>query len=124
MKTLIAAALTLSLLGSCASPAFIANKPTKPPTVKVCAAKGEHLGHYGMFAVATCVKRFADAGKVCRNTSDCIGGCVVELGTVENRDKEFIVGQTAEGQCARESVLGSCVATIDGGKVTKAECVD
>ena len=77
-----------------------------------------------MFAVATCVKRFADAGKVCRNTSECLGGCVVELGIAENRDKEYVVGQAAEGQCARQSVLGSCVATIDGGKVKQADCVD
>jgi hypothetical protein len=124
MKILLAAVFVLSSLGSCASPEFVENKPRKVPTEKDCAARGEFLDRGGMFASATCVRRFADAGKVCRSKSDCLGSCIIELGTAENREREYQVGQMAEGRCARQSALAGCLATVDGGKVTQAECVD
>lgn len=115
----------LLVIGACASPEFIERKvAARPETAKSCAAKGQTLGHFGMFAIPSCVTKYADAGQVCRNKSECQGGCLVEMGRADANARNYRVGAEAEGQCARQLPLDGCLAAIDGGKVTQAECVD
>ena len=115
----------LLAVGSCASPEFIKRKEAaRPETAASCAAKGQALDNFGMFGIPSCVTKYADASKVCRNRSECQGDCLVELGSAEATTRDYRVGAEADGQCARQLPLDGCLAAIDGGKVTHAECVD
>ncbi len=63
----------LLFLGSCTSQEFI---DRKPPTAKVCAAKGQYLDYLGMFGHAACVQHYSDAGKLAEiNPSALAAAC-------------------------------------------------
>ena len=74
-----------------------------------------------MFGTAMCVTRFADAGKVCSNKSDCTGRCIT---LDEEKLRKSAIGVPAVGQCQADDHLFGCYAEIKGGKITQPICVD
>lgn len=119
MSRLIATAAVM-FIASCTVP----SAKEKAPTAKSCAAKGQFLYNYGMFRSRVCVTRYADAGKVCRSKSDCLGRCVVMLGTEETNGRDFSVGVEANGTCAAQDALDGCYSTVEAGKVVESACYD
>jgi len=112
-------------VGACAFPdAQGTDQRRQIPTARSCAAQGKVLDHFGMFGSPTCVTRYADAGKVCRSKSDCLGRCVVRLGTDETNGRDFSVGVETNGQCAKQDALDGCYSTVERGRVTESLCVD
>jgi hypothetical protein len=87
-----------------------------------CEAGGGSIRGVGMFGLPSCVTPYADAGKVCRDKSDCRGRCIVELGHPGEPDLK--PGDALTGQCQKDTALFGCYAEIVDGKVRHTICVD
>lgn len=113
----------LLLLGSCAGLSNF-ERQYETATARSCAAKGAFLDRRGMFGTAMCVTPYADAGKVCRFKSECVGRCMVELGTPETNARDYSIGVETVGKCEPDDRTFGCYAVVDAGKVTEAVCDD
>lgn len=119
------AAIFILAIGSCTSPNLgLSMRRSGAETARSCAARGLSLDHLGMFGAPTCVTRYADAGKACRSKADCLGDCIVQLGTPETNGMDFAVGFETGGMCASQDFLEGCFATLDNGKVIRSVCSD
>lgn len=80
-----------------------------------CEAAGGVVRRDGMRGWQQCIQAYADAGKACTDSDDCLGQCRADLGEA---------GVTATGTCqANDSPFG-CHAVVEDGKVQPAICVD
>lgn len=85
---------------------------------EACAAKGGEIRQEGLLGTYRCTVPYADAGKACRDKSDCEGKCLL------GPDSDAATGEEASGVCqANDSPFG-CYAEIVDGKVAAALCVD
>lgn len=85
---------------------------------EACAAKGGEVRQEGLLGTYRCTVPYADAGKACRDKTDCEGKCLLPP------ESEAPTGETASGVCqANDSPFG-CYAEIIDGKVEAALCVD
>lgn len=83
-----------------------------------CAAKGGEVRQEGMLGTWRCTVPYGDAGKSCRDKSDCEGKCLLPP------ESEAVTGEEATGACqATDSPFG-CYAEIVDGKIAAALCVD
>jgi len=84
-----------------------------------CAARGGVIDTVGRMQRQVCRVPFADAGKTCRNKSDCQGRCIY--------DREEGGGEptgAVTGQCQRYATQFGCFSEVDGGKIKSTICVD
>jgi hypothetical protein len=87
------------------------------PDAAACAAAAGHIEKLGRTHGSYCVKPFSDAGRECRNKSDCKGQCVAPITPHQ--------GAKAAGRCqADDAPLYGCHAIVDHGKVVSALCID
>ncbi|MDZ7627374.1 MAG: hypothetical protein U5J99_03060 [Parvularculaceae bacterium] len=85
---------------------------------EACKAKGGEVRQEGMLGAWRCTLPYADAGKVCRDKTDCEGKCLLPP------QSEAAPGEAASGVCqANDSPFG-CYAEIEDGKLGAALCVD
>ncbi|MFN3960755.1 MAG: hypothetical protein ACK4NP_12690 [Parvularculaceae bacterium] len=85
---------------------------------EACEAKNGEIRQEGMLGTWRCVVPYADAGKACRDKSECEGKCLLPPDATAGTEEE------ATGGCqANDSPFG-CYAEVNGGKVTAAICVD
>ena len=82
-----------------------------------CRAAGGQVRGVGMFATPACVVPYADAGKACRDKSDCQGRCIV----METRVAE---GTPIAGTCQPNDQLFGCWVEVVEGRVHGGMCVD
>jgi hypothetical protein len=84
-----------------------------------CFARGGHIEYVGMDGMPACAVPFADAGKLCSDTSECLGKCLVEITTTMD------VGSTGIGHCQRVDIAPTgCWSEVQGGKILQALCAD
>ncbi|MDP3378212.1 MAG: hypothetical protein Q8S53_07580 [Brevundimonas sp.] len=83
-----------------------------------CAAQGGKMQRVGRMQSLQCVLQYADAGKTCRNASDCQGDCRVP-GSVIVSD-----GRAVDGQCTADSSPFGCYTPVKNGRATAPICVD
>ncbi|MBI5939301.1 MAG: hypothetical protein HY859_02630 [Caulobacterales bacterium] len=128
MKPIHSLALALSamaLLGGCMSMAVAsgrANGQLSAGERAQCRAKGGTVGLVGMFGTPACIIPYSDAGKACRDGSDCQGQCIVDLdGPPGSGPKP---GDQTTGQCQKDDQQFGCFATVVDGKAAQALCVD
>lgn len=81
-----------------------------------CAVKGGTLQMQGMLGCYGCVIEYADAGKTCRDHSDCQGSCYSVSGADFNAP--------ATGQCSVDNSPFGCRQEIVNGKAQSMLCVD
>lgn len=81
-----------------------------------CVVKGGTLQRQGMLGCYGCVIEYADAGKTCRDHSDCQGSCYSVNGTDFNAP--------AMGQCSANNSPFGCRQEIVNGKAQSMLCVD
>ena len=82
-----------------------------------CHAAGGRIKGVGMLGLPACVVPYADAGKACRDKSDCQGRCiVVEAHAVE--------GTPVAGTCQPDDHLFGCWAEVVDGRVHGGMCAD
>ena len=119
--------LTLLLtLGACTPPQATANGPTKTaaalesqPTgedVQACKARGGQMQRVCLMGEWKCVERYADAGKVCRDKSECLGQCRYAGNAAP--------GSSVAGECQRTTDPCGCFGIVENGKFTGTLCVD
>ena len=82
-----------------------------------CAAAGGEIKPRGMMQIPICIVPYADAGKVCRDTSECAGECI--LGGTEDHGTGPVTGF-----CQRENAQFGCYAEIRNGRAQPALCAD
>jgi hypothetical protein len=88
-----------------------------PGTRAECEAAGGVWGRFGVRQQELCNLPAPDAGKACKDSSDCAAACVAPDAAV--------VGSTADGRCyARMLLLGTCLKHVSKGVVEPALCTD
>ena len=140
MRTMIAAAGVLILLGACAPRqepvADVAQTPsTEPPSAEAraaCEARSGEMRRVGLLGSWQCIVRYADAGKRCTDGDQCQGDCRSERTLPPPpRPGEPVVATPAppphsetEGVCQADSNSFGCYAVIEDGKSAPMICVD
>jgi hypothetical protein len=66
-----------------------------------------------------CVVRNSDAGKICTDSSQCIGRCLVE-----HEGRPLKRWAPATGACEADNTDGACYAEVVRGRLTGEICVD
>lgn len=85
-----------------------------------CEAQGGEVRQEGLLGLYRCVLPYADAGKECRDSDDCMGKCLAQD---DITDYDAAPGE-ARGVCqATDSPFG-CYAEVVDGDVGAALCVD
>lgn len=88
--------------------------------MEACVANGGTVQQEGLLGMFRCTTPYADAGKTCRDESDCAGRC---MGRDDVTDYEAKPGE-AVGVCeATDSPFG-CFATLQDGTPSPFICVD
>jgi hypothetical protein len=85
---------------------------------KACTDHGGSWRRVCMMGKWSCVKNYADAGKVCKDKKDCQGQCRYQ------GDRDLAPGSPATGVCQRDSDPCGCFAEVRDGKLQHALCVD
>ncbi|HZW16115.1 MAG TPA: hypothetical protein VFF66_07650 [Brevundimonas sp.] len=143
MRSMIAAASVLILLGACAPQpgepeppvADIAQAPsTEPPsdeTRATCQARGGEMQRVGLLGTWQCIIRYADAGKRCTDGDQCQGDCRSEVSLPPPPPGPPVVPKQSappppahEGVCQADSDPFGCFAVIEDGKAAPMLCVD
>ena len=84
-----------------------------------CVAEGGSVEHRGMFGSSMCVKPYADAGKACTDSSQCLGACLAE-----SEPDIFSVASGATGQCQTDNAAFGCLGEVQHGRIDGFLCVD
>jgi len=86
-----------------------------------CAEKGGKYKQIG-FGEWVCVIPYPDAGNVCTDDSQCLGGCIFEYGSGGPEPKR---GDRSKGICERTNEARGCFSHIKKGRVADdAFCID
>lgn len=115
MRRIFVVAVALLLAPAAAAEAPRVPEKLTPAQLAACTAKGgrpEMVLDY----VESCVWPTRDAGKACRDKSDCKGFCEAPFGTA--------VDARAVGRCSREAAdrAGGCINHVEGGRSTGDMC--
>jgi len=100
-----------------------------PSEVSLCEAKGGHMEKRGMMQSSMCVVPYADAGKTCSDSSQCLGKCLLNAdnGSAE-RKSDFERATTSAtpvtGSCEADDRTFGCIAEVKNGAVDVALCID
>ncbi|MEJ2795712.1 hypothetical protein WAE56_20100 [Iodobacter sp. LRB] len=116
MQTLKLALIAL-LLSACTTATPPASK-APPSKAQSCALEGGEIKQGGIMGHSYCVKPYPDAGKTCRDSTDCQGKCLAELGTPQAEDGK----QT--GHCQANTLPFGCYAEVKNGNIGPGLCVD
>jgi len=85
-----------------------------------CLAAGGEWSRFGVHdhlcGIYSCAERTKDAGKPCRNRSDCEHLCAT--------DASARIGAEVVGQCTAVKTTFGCFTHVDGGKIVGRVCVD
>ncbi|MCX7206480.1 MAG: hypothetical protein NT086_10950 [Proteobacteria bacterium] len=83
-----------------------------------CAQEGGEMKQGGIMGHTLCVKPYPDAGKICRDTTDCQGKCLSELGT------PIVADGKQTGHCQSNTMPFGCYAEVKNGNIGPGLCVD
>jgi hypothetical protein len=120
LRTITTALLLTLTLAACAPASLPLTGGYPTPEAQRCASSGGALETRGRRGNLMCVHRFSDAGTACASDKDCKGRCLAAL-TNGGLPK---VGEASPGRCQADDKLFGCYATLEGGKVKSALCVD
>lgn len=88
--------------------------------VDACTAGGGEVRQEGMLGLPRCVTPYADAGKKCRDSEECLGRC---LGDDAETDYEAAPGEMT-GLCEADDSPFGCNGEINDGNYGGFICVD
>ncbi len=120
IRQFVIAAAILFGVAACADKAAIAPPAAKPQSMPYaeteveCQAAGGKWGPVGLMGVEACTLDAPDAGKVCSDSSECVGEC---WSTAE-------IGSKATGYCQPTNMPFGCHASVKDGVVQPALCAD
>ena len=84
--------------------------------IRTCQSRGDRIVSFG--PSTWCSEIYNDGGKVCSDSSECEGRCVVE------EPVEVAAGVEATGMCQAEEPVSSCYATITKGIAGLTICIN
>lgn len=84
-----------------------------------CEAAGGMIRKGGRLGWEQCVQSFADAGKACSGSEDCLGEC-----RLPDTAGALSPGTPAQGFCQADDLRFGCHTTIESGKVARSICID
>ncbi len=84
-----------------------------------CEAAGGEIRPDGRRGWQQCIQTFADAGKTCSDSDDCLGECRVDLNSMP-----AVASQPVTGACQVNDSPFGCHATVEDGVAQPAICVD
>jgi hypothetical protein len=86
----------------------------------VCSVTGGQWARWGvrdhLCNIYSCVQRTRDAGKPCRNRSECEHVCMTKSATR--------IGEEVVGECSPLMTNFGCHTHVDGGRIVGRLCVD
>lgn len=115
MCRLLVVAAALLLASAASAEAVRVPEKLTPAQLAACKAKGGRP-EMVLYYVESCVWPTRDAGKSCRDKSDCEGFCEAPFGTAVNAK--------ADGQCSKEAAdrAGGCINHVERGRSTGDMC--
>jgi hypothetical protein len=114
---LLAAALALA---SGCEATLPGESKTPYPTVEQCPALRGTVERRGLVNAETCVIRNPDARRICTDSAQCVGRCLV----ADDGDRELRRGTLATGRCEESNATLGCFAEVSHGRLTASLCVD
>lgn len=118
---MIRALLAATAFALCACAPVDTPAPAPPPhtdsAASACAAQGGALERVGRAQTLQCVIPYADAGRACRDGSECLSGTC--RGPVE-----VAQGANVTGQCQASNMAFGCYTRLSNGRAEAAICVD
>jgi hypothetical protein len=72
-----------------------------------------------MLGSLMCVIPYADAGKPCTDSGQCLGACLAEY-----QSGVFSVASGATGQCQADNAVFGCLGEVQHGRIDGFLCVD
>ncbi len=84
-----------------------------------CEEAGGTVRPAGMMGADHCIQSLADAGQPCQDASDCLGRCVAPMGPDAPAP-----GAAVTGTCEETDEVFGCTATVEGGVMQPAICID
>jgi len=86
-----------------------------------CTAAGGTISRQGLAGYEMCVLPYADAGKVCSDSSECLGQCRAQT---LNTPQQSEATQAVKGQCQANNIPFGCHSEIIGSTIQPGLCVD
>ena len=81
-----------------------------------CARAGGQIKPVCRAQRPLCVIPYPDAGRPCRDASECAGDCLASVGTQ--------MGERVQGTCERDNNPCGCRSYVEDGRVVDGRCVD
>lgn len=100
------------------APISVAGKIATPAERKQCEAVGGVIQRAGKAGYERCTQSLPDGFKVCTDSDQCLGQCVV------NRPGIFPPGRPTDGICAMTDNPFDCKTIIENGRAGATLCVD
>lgn len=120
-RTRLSVLVTMLLLWGCEPREPAASTLPVPPAGQ-CTAAGGTIREVGLLGHPACEVPTSDAGKICRDSKDCEGRCLVEDW---DGDRPPSVGTPAAGQCEASNLTFGCFAEVRRGRIASLFlCVD
>ena len=109
----------------CGRTAQPSSRDNIPQNKETCEAQKGEWGRFGLVIKEQCNLPTSDAGKTCRNQSECEGACIADL-SQEDQDRITESKEVIEtsGKCTPWLFTYGCNAYIKDGKVDGILCVD
>lgn len=85
--------------------------------IKHCKKNGGEVQRAGRMGLPHCVITYSDAGKACKDSSECAARCLLV-----NSDEP--AGAQVTGQCQQNSLRFGCYAVVEKGVAGPVICVD
>lgn len=85
--------------------------------IKECEKNGGKVQEAGIMALPHCVITYPDAGKPCKNSSECTKSCLL----IESNEP---MGALVTGECQHNNLPFGCYAPVENGIAGPAICVD
>jgi hypothetical protein len=122
----IAVAASLLALGIVSTTTVAEEAPRfrklEPAELADCQHKGGQVRIAGLSGNEMCALPFADAGKVCRGSDDCLGACLVD--EKQWSGKRIGPKTAVVGKCQPTNYSYGCSTTVERGRVQSSMCVD
>lgn len=122
MKTfsiILTTLLTLVMLNASASPdtRSASEKKLTAAEIQKCKQDGGVVKNVGLMEIPKCVITYADAGKVCKSSSECTTSCVTMKSDIQ-------MGAETSGECQRDNALYGCYSVVEDGVAGPRMCAD
>lgn len=97
-------------------PIYFAGEKATPSEREKCEAVGVVLQNVGIMGKDICHQDLPDAGKICRDSDECLSECMAE--------ESAMVGKRTTGQCSLYETNFGCSSRVENGRVEPVLCVD